>query len=106
MNKTNEMLNIKKKYHYKNILGTIIANIVCSLFIDIQGGRLLFITKTGHTESIDLSSPNGFTPSATNEILTLRGYSLKIGHISSILLYKEPSAGIRRTSSSLLFCAW
>jgi hypothetical protein len=49
MNKTNEMGLFSKTY-CKQIFGTIIANIVCSLFIDIEGGRLLFITKIGHTE--------------------------------------------------------
>ena len=53
------------------IPGTIIANIVCSLLTDIQGGRLLFITKTGQTEEVERSSPNGLTPPATNESLTL-----------------------------------
>jgi hypothetical protein len=62
------------------IPGTIIANIVCSLLIDIQGGRLLFITKTDHTEYVERSSPNGLTPSAANESLTLQGSSLKIDH--------------------------
>ena len=46
MNKTNEMLRSKNK----QIPGTIIANIVCSLFIDINEGMLLLITKTSHTE--------------------------------------------------------
>jgi len=49
MNKTNEMVLRSKKY-CKQIPGRVIANIVCSLFIDIQGGRLLFIKKIGHAE--------------------------------------------------------
>ena len=104
MNKTNEML--RSKNYYKQIHGTIIANIVCSLFIEIQGGRLLFITKTGHTEYVEQSSPNGLTPSTTNESLTLQGSSLKLVHLSSMFLNEERSADIQRTSFSLLCRAW
>ena len=39
-----------KKHYCKQIPGTIIANIICSLFIDIHGGTLLLITKTSHTK--------------------------------------------------------
>ncbi len=43
--------NALKNHCSKQIIpGTIIANIICSLFIDIHGGMLLLITKTGHTE--------------------------------------------------------
>ena len=85
---------------------TIIANIICSLFIDIHGGMLLLITKTGQTEQVDLISANGLTPSAAKESLSLRGSSLKRGHFSFMFVNAEPSAGIRRISSSLLFRAW
>jgi hypothetical protein len=53
-----------------------------------------------------MSSPNGLTPSTANESLRLRGSTLKCGHISSIFLNADPSAGIQRTPSLLLFFAW
>ena len=95
-----------KKHCCKKIIGTIIANIIFSLFIDIHGGMLLLITKTGHTEWIDLISTNGLTPSNAKENLTLWGSSLKCVHFSSMSLNVEPSAGIQRMSPSLLFRAW
>src|SRR5713101_814003 len=81
------------------IPGTIIDNIICSLFIDIHGGMLWLMTKTGQTEQVDLNSLNGLTPSAAKESLALRGSSLNYGHFSSMFLNAEPSAGIRRMSS-------
>ena len=95
-----------KKNCCKQIPGTVTANIICSIFIDIHGGMLLLVTKTGHTKYIDPISTNGLTPSAAKESLTLRGSSLKCGYFSSVSLNVEPSLGIRRMSSSLLFCAW
>ena len=91
--------NELKNHCSKQIIpGTIIANIICSLFIDIHGGMLLLITKTSQTEKIYFISPNGLTPSAAKESLTLRGSSLKCGHFPPISLNAEPFAGIRRMS--------
>ena len=43
--------NALKNHCSKQIIpGTTIANIIYSLFIDIHGGMLLLITKTGQTE--------------------------------------------------------
>jgi hypothetical protein len=52
-----------------------------------------------------MSSPNRLIPSIVNEILTLQGSSLNIGHISSISLNAKPSGTIGRMTSSLLFHA-
>ena len=66
--------HVKKNILNKFIPRTIISNIMCSFVIDNHGGILLLMTKTDHTELIDLISPNGLTPSVANERLRLQGY--------------------------------
>jgi len=50
-NKTNEMYCAKKIILNKLIPGTIILNIMCSLFIDFHEGILLLIKKWAHRVS-------------------------------------------------------
>ena len=51
-----------KKKNCRHILGIIIDNSMCSLFVDNHGGMLLLITKIGHIMQTDLISANGLTP--------------------------------------------
>jgi hypothetical protein len=50
MKKFKQLKMLNSKNQCKQIPGTIIVNIMCSLFIDIQGGLLFLITKIGHTD--------------------------------------------------------
>ena len=66
-----------------------------------QDGKLYAVSTTGHMLYDKLISPNGLNPSAASPSRTFRGSAAKPGYLSSRFFHVVPSAGCRRTPTSL-----
>jgi hypothetical protein len=77
------------------------VSIKYSFFMHNQGVKLYAVSTTGHILYARLIFPNGLNPSEASPSRTLRGSAAKFGYLSFRFFHVEPSAGCRKTPSSL-----